>query len=187
LRFVIVDLRAAILLVVLMACEHCEKGVKVMKRLYRVFRLLLVLAISVGLSPMSRALEPPAPNTLEEAFAALDAQLPALERKKYMNSTEDDAVTSAHMGLGMWIRNEWFRHGGSALPGSLQARSLDDASAIVLTSYWRHLNARPLDVEGQVACYHRWWDEQQRLMAAAKPDSAGNLTYHTPSFSCPDK
>ncbi len=157
------------------------------KRLSAALRLLLIVAIGLAMSPMSRALEPPAPNTLEEAFAALDAQLPAPERKKFMESTEDDAVISAHMGLGMWMRNEWFRHGGSALPGLLQARSLDDASSIVLTSYWRHLNARPLDVEGQVACYHRWWDEQQRLMDAAERDSAGNVTYRVPSFSCPAK
>jgi hypothetical protein len=122
------------------------------------------------------------PHTLEEAFAVLDKKLSAVERQKFQNTPEREAVALAHMGLGMYIRNEWFRAGGSALPKVLRAQHLDDASAIVLTSYWRHLNGKPLEVESQINCYHRWWREQQRLIDEAK----GSSSYGTPAFSCPD-
>ncbi|MCL2310268.1 MAG: hypothetical protein FWC42_08370 [Proteobacteria bacterium] len=122
------------------------------------------------------------PNTLEEAFAALDKQLSAIERQKFQNAPESEAVALAHMGIGMRIRNEWFRAGGSALPRTLRVQHLDDASAIVLTSYWRHLNGKPLEVENQINCYHRWWQEQQRLIDEAK----GASSYKTPAFSCPN-
>jgi hypothetical protein len=60
------------------------------------------------------------PNTLEEAFVELDRLLPAEERTKFKNSTERDATIKAHFGLGMFIRNKWFRSGKSSLPGVLQ-------------------------------------------------------------------
>jgi hypothetical protein len=124
------------------------------------------------------------PNTLEEAFAALDRQLPAAERQKFQNTPERQAVALAHMGLGMYIRNQWFRAGHSALPQALHAQHLDDASAIVLTSYWRHLNGKPLEVDQQIDCYRRWWQEQRRLENEAR--AQGMSGYKIPAFSCPD-
>ena len=122
------------------------------------------------------------PNTLEEAFVALDKQLSVEERQKFQSTPEGKAVALAHMGLGLYIRNEWFRAGGSALPKVLQAWSLDDASGIVLTSYWRHLNGKPLEVEKQINCYHQWWQKQKRLAREAK--AKGASSYQMPEFSC---
>jgi hypothetical protein len=31
-------------------------------------------------------------------------------------------------------------------------------SGLILTSFWRHLHGVPLDVEGQVAAYQRYWE-----------------------------
>jgi hypothetical protein len=123
------------------------------------------------------------PNTLPEAFAALDKLLPASERTLFKRAPEREAVARSHMGLGTHMRNRWFRSGGSALPESLGAQHLDDASSIVLTSYWRHLNGKPLEVERQVDCYRRWV-EQQRLINVAKVN--GSASYATPAFTCPE-
>jgi hypothetical protein len=136
----------------------------------------------VACTPLLCHAAEPVPNTLEEAFAALDKRLPAVERSKFQNTPESQAVTFAHRGVGMYIRNQWFRAGGSALPKVLQAQHLDDASAIVLTSYWRHLNGKPLEIERQIDCYHRWWREQRRLINEAK----GASSYGIPVLSCPD-
>jgi hypothetical protein len=148
----------------------------------RTLALVVVVLLVASGSSLSFAAEP-VPNTLEEAFSALDNQLPSSERESFKNMPERQAVRRAHMGLGMYIRNDWFRRGGSALPQLLQARHLDDASSIVLTSYWRYLNGRPLDVEQQIACYHRWWAVQQRLREEA--NRKGSRSYPSPSFSCP--
>ena len=154
-------------------------------RLMRVLRSVkLVVAVLATCTSLLCMAADPVPNTLEEAFALLNEQLPAAERQRFQNTPEREAVVLAHMGLGMYIRNEWFRAGRSALPAALQAEHLDDASAIVLTSYWRHLNAKPLDVKRQVSCYRRWWQEQQRLIGEAK--AKGSSSYGTPAFSCPE-
>jgi hypothetical protein len=126
------------------------------------------------------------PNTLSEAFVALDRQLTSQQQDAFKNTSEHEAVVTAHMSLGLYIRNAWFRSGQSKLPGQLYAlgaRSLDDMSSIVLTSYWRHLNGKPLKVEEQCACYARWWREEQRLESAAK--AKGEISYSYPSFDCP--
>ena len=126
------------------------------------------------------------PNTLPQAFAALDQQLSPQQRDAFKNAPESTAVVRAHMSLGLYIRNVWFRSGHSKIPVQLHAlgaQSLDDMSSVVLTSYWRYLNGKPLKVEQQCACYAKWWHEQLRLISAAK--AKGKNSYSTPNFDCP--
>ena len=151
------------------------------RRPLRLLFCVLALGYVIGLSAAD-----PVPNTLEEAFVVLDQKLTSEAREQFRRTLEEEAVTSAHMSLGMYIRNQWFRAGGSRLPGLLQdvgARHMDDMSSIVLTSYWRHLNGKPLQLAQQGECYRRWWQEQERLVREAK--SNGEPSYATPSFSCP--
>jgi len=125
------------------------------------------------------------PNTLDQAYEVLNRLLSPDDRHAFMSTPEREAVIGAHLGLGMYIRNEWFRSGKSALPGVLHelgARSLDDMSSMVLTSYWRHLNGKPIEVEKQGACYRRWSDEAERLESEAK--AKGESSYQLPSFDC---
>lgn len=129
---------------------------------------------------------PAVPSTLEEAFSALDALFTPADRDAFMHKTERRAVVDAHMSAGLYIRNVLFRTGGSPLVGMLRekgARALDDASSMVLVSYWRHLNGKPIELEQQGACYERWWAEQHRLESEAKAN--GSESYQTPSFGCP--
>jgi uncharacterized protein DUF6794 len=123
---------------------------------------------------------------MEEAFAVLDTTLSQAAREQFRNMPVDKAVTHAHMGLGMYIRNEWFRRGRSSLPTklhSLGARHIDDMSAMVLTSYWRYLNGKPIELERQGACYKRWWTEQERLIELAKRQ--GSESHEMPDSHCP--
>lgn len=126
------------------------------------------------------------PNTPDEAFVALDSLLSAQDRRSFMHKPERQAVLDAHFAVGMYIRNYWFRHGGSTLPGVLYragARSLDDMSSMVLTSYWRHLNHKPIRLKEQGSCYKRWWREADRLEKEAK--AQGRTSWTTPAFECP--
>jgi hypothetical protein len=124
---------------------------------------------------------------MEEAFRALDSLLGTAQRDAFKRRPEREATAYAHMGTGLYIRNQWFRQGNSPLVGFLAAKgaqSLDDASGMILTSYWRHLNGKPIELEEQGACYARWGAEQNRLIREAEaqhhPDS-----YDTPDFDCP--
>lgn len=151
---------------------------------FQVTRFLLLCMVVFGMcSPLPGSATESVPNTLEEAFAVLNKQWSDIERQKFQTTPEVEAVIQAHMGIGMFIRNKWFRSGGSALPGVLRVQHLDDASSIVLVSYWRYLNGKPLEVELQISCYHRWWQEQKSLIEEA--NSRGSTSYGTPAFSCP--
>ena len=144
--------------------------------------LLIVCAVMPFLAQAGETV----PNTLDEAFAALDQLLPPEDRHAFKMATEEKAITRGHMAIGLYIRNEWFRSGKSKLSGKLReagARSLDDASSMVLTSYWRHLNSKPINLKEQGECYTKWWTEQQRLEKEAR--AKGENGYGTPTFSCP--
>ncbi len=151
--------------------------------------VVLVIAFWLGFAAWSRADSPRSeiPNTLDQAYEALDRLLSARDRRAFMSRPEKEAVALAHMGLGLFIRNTWFRSGKSALPGVLYdfgARSLDDMSSMVLTSYWRHLNGKPIEIEKQGACYRRWSEEAERLESEAK--AKAESSYQLPSFDCPE-
>jgi hypothetical protein len=139
--------------------------------------MLFVLLIA----PVTRAQD--VPNTLDEAFSSLDRTLSVEQRDDFSHKPEAKAVIDAHMGLGAYIRNNWFRAGHSKLADRLRntgAQALDDVSSMVLVSYWRHLNGVPIRLAEQGSCYRRWWDEQRRLEAA----SQGSGSYSVPRFSC---
>lgn len=126
------------------------------------------------------------PHSLSDAFAALDQHLSSEDRQKFKNLPESEATTQAHMGVGLYLRNKWFRAGKSKLVGLLSeagAKSLDDMSGMVLTSYWRHLNNKPINLKEQGACYTKWRTEQKRLQEQAK--SGSETSYGTPDFNCP--
>lgn len=152
-----------------------------MARSFLAFALIATFAL---IAPAHLRAAELVPNSLEEAFAVLDHTLSHTDKTSFKQQPEQQAVTKAHFGLGMYIRSQWFRTGRSAIPAQLRAQHLDDASSIVLTSYWRYLNGRPLEVECQVACYQRWWQEQRRLMDAAT--QKGESSHEMPSFSCPE-
>lgn len=136
--------------------------------------------------PFAAAADGSIPHSLSEAFAALDQHLSSEDRHEFKTQPEGKATTQAHMGVGLYIRNEWFRAGNSKLVGILReagAKSMDDMSGMVLTSYWRHLNNKPINLKEQGACYTRWWTEQKRIQEQAKAKS--ETSYGTPNFNCP--
>ena len=93
------------------------------------------------------------PNSIEEAFRSLDGLLKPEERLAFMQRSERDAATRAHFAVGLYIRNHWLRSGKSALVGLLRAagaQSFDDMSVMLLTSYWRHLHGKPIELQKQV-------------------------------------
>lgn len=144
---------------------------------------LLLLVCACNANAAERAI----PNTLEEAFASLDQSLNAGERRRFMSLPEDEAVTEAHFGLGMYVRNTWFRSGHSGMIKTFLdagAGSMDDMSSMVLHSYWRYLNGRPVRLQEQGACYVRWWNEQKRLYEQASANKSES--YPSPGFSCPN-
>lgn len=99
------------------------------------------------------------PTNLEDAFDELKKMLHPVLLKEIKEGSERD-MSGYHMGLGMWMRNNWGLWGGSRLAKYFNGIGIfhpDDMSGIILDSFWRHLNSQPIKLEEQVAYYQRFW------------------------------
>ena len=65
-----------------------------------------------------------------------------------------------HRTIGMWMRNNWGLWRGSRLKqyfNNLGVNHPDDMSAIILTSFWRHLHKQPIKLEEQIKVCQDYW------------------------------
>lgn len=101
------------------------------------------------------------PADLDDAIGELKKMLsPALVED--MKTHLEREMVVHHMSLGMWMRNYWALWKGSRLGtyfNNLGITHPDDMSGIVLTSFWRHLNNRPIELEAQIVYYKAYWEE----------------------------
>lgn len=100
------------------------------------------------------------PKDLDTALKELDHMLDPRLREEMRKGTEGE-MGKYHFGLGMWMRNNWGLWAGSELSQWFHKRGIghpDDMSGILLTSYWRRLNGKPIDLEGQVKHYQAYWE-----------------------------
>ena len=84
------------------------------------------------------------------------------EDKEYIKTlTEDEFFMESHFTIGMGIRNEWIRSGNPELVTFFLDQGVkhpDDMSAMILTSYYRHLLGKEIDFEGQIEKYNETLD-----------------------------
>lgn len=99
------------------------------------------------------------PKDLDDAFIELKKMLPKDVQTKMKNSTEQ-GMSEYHFSLGMWMRNYWELWKESRLTkyfNNVGIQHPDDMSGIILNSFWRHLNNKPIQLKKQVAYYHEYW------------------------------
>jgi hypothetical protein len=102
------------------------------------------------------------PVDLEDAFVELDRMLPSKFRERF--AMEEDEITLQHFGLGQWMRNFWGLWSGSRLASYFHELGIehpDDMSSIILTSYWRYLNAESIHLDEQVTEHQEYWRTHQ--------------------------
>ncbi len=83
------------------------------------------------------------PKDLGECFAELDKLLPEISKKEMLALTKREDMIAYHMGLGMWMRNNWGLWGGSRLQTYFAVRRVnhpDSMSGVILDHYfdWLH-------------------------------------------------
>lgn len=96
------------------------------------------------------------PTTLDETYLYLNQMFDDTEKYGFMTLPEDVATSRLHRGFGMWIRNNWGLWRNSKLKHYFLDKGVghpDDMSGIILTSYHRYLNKKPIDLEGQIKKY----------------------------------
>ncbi|MEW6378469.1 MAG: DUF6794 domain-containing protein [bacterium] len=100
------------------------------------------------------------PKNLDECFNELNRMLGTLVIDEIRNEKES-TVRMFHYGLGTAIKNNWeLWRAHSPLAqyfNRLGIYHADDMSDIILTSFWRYLNNKPLNVEELVKRYQKFW------------------------------
>jgi len=141
------------------------------------FMLLVCLVLLVGCKATQRA-PAEAENTRQEAYIPkdLDECLVQLEKllkpeniEKMRSGTEKDMI-QYHFSLGRWMRNNWGLWGGSRLAKWFNTQGIehpDDMSGIILNSFWRHLNNKPIKLDQQVKYYQDYWNQQKSIQQEA--------------------
>ncbi len=92
------------------------------------------------------------PHTLKESVIQLERIHDDSTKSIILDMTEDEFLAGSHMGVGMWIRNNWGLWRGGKLAKHIQALGYnhpDDMSWLILKCYYRELKG--LDWEEKAA------------------------------------
>ena len=98
------------------------------------------------------------PKNLTECIQMLDKNLKTEDKDYIKTLTEEEFFMESHFTIGMGIRNEWIRSGNPELVTFFLDQGVkhpDDMSAMILTSYYRHLLGKEIDFEGQISAYKK--------------------------------
>ncbi len=94
----------------------------------------------------------PIPDTLDTAIETLNRGLSGVDMHAMQVLSEEDAVTFVYRG-GQWLRRHWLDSRDGGLQSELTSAGFDnpdDMADAALTSLWRRLHGRPVDLNGQV-------------------------------------
>jgi branched-subunit amino acid transport protein AzlD len=114
------------------------------------------------------------PVDLDDCLAQLRKILKPEDVAKMKAGTEAN-MSRHHFGLGLWMRNNWRLWAGSRLAKWFNVHGIwhpDDMSGIILNSFWRQLNDRPIELDGQVKRYQEFWKKQETGPPAPADDGA---------------
>ena len=98
------------------------------------------------------------PKNLTECIQMLDKNLKKEDKEYIKTLTEEEFFMESHFTIGMGIRNEWIRSGNPELVTFFLDQGVkhpDDMSAMILTSYHRHLLGKEIDFEGQISAHKK--------------------------------
>jgi hypothetical protein len=104
------------------------------------------------------------PIDLEDCFKQIDGFWTDSIKSQVRNMANDEFTSSAHFGIGMWMRNNWRLWGGSRLSKYFNDLGIfhpDDMSGIILTSYHRHLLGQDVKLEEQISYYKDFWEKNK--------------------------
>ena len=93
------------------------------------------------------------PADLEEALKELETILPPNTMRAITTTISESEMKTYHMSLGTWLRDKWGLWTGLRFAQFFSELGIDhpdDMSGIILTSLWRRLHSKPIDLSGQI-------------------------------------
>jgi len=143
----------------------------------RTFILQIVLILSFGITYSQDNCDyyqdDYVPKNLDDALAYLDCKWSDKDKEDFKNKTEKDAVTELHFGTGQAIRNNWglWEKRKNSIKRYFTRHGIyhpDDISSIILTSYHRKLNNKPIDLDKQIESYKDYWERAKTTQDSIK-------------------
>jgi hypothetical protein len=104
------------------------------------------------------------PKDLDDCFKQIDGFWSDSTKMEVKQWSENEFTGKAHMGFGMWMRNNWQLWGGSRLSKYFNDMGVyhpDDMSGIILDSYHRYLNGTDIKLEEQIKFYKDYWEKSK--------------------------
>lgn len=104
------------------------------------------------------------PMDLEDCFKQIDSFWNDTVKTEVKSLSENEFVSNAHFGFGMWMRNNWGLWAGSRLQKYFRNKGIthpDDMSGIILTSYHRYLTGKDIEFDKQIEYYKTYWKKTQ--------------------------
>jgi hypothetical protein len=116
------------------------------------------------------------PKNLEDALLELDKRMEADAMETFKNLSEEEAHRKAFFSFGRWIMVKWGMEDGSRLTEYFwqqQIGVVEDMTRIIMISYHRKLNQKPLDTESLFETFRKKRQEefkarQKRLLEHSK-------------------
>jgi len=110
------------------------------------------------------------PRDLDDAFSELDRLSDPAGITNFKNAPESSIVQS-HFGLGQWVLMNWGLDDGSRISHYLKLKGIsvpEDMARVIVLTYHRHLNGRPLMLEKEVAIIAKRMEEEKVKRDAQK-------------------
>ncbi len=100
------------------------------------------------------------PTDIDDSYRELKKMLSPEKLKEIKETPENTLGGEFHMGLGMWMRNNWGLWGNSHLAkhfNQLGIHHPDDMSEIIIEGFWHNLNDKPFDLQKRINYYQLYW------------------------------
>lgn len=93
------------------------------------------------------------PKDIEDCIIQLDSILDDSTKMEIKEMTKSSFSAEAHMGLGLWMRNNWGLWEGGSLASYFNELGLyhpDEISGTILNCYYNHLKGFDVDLKGEI-------------------------------------
>ena len=104
------------------------------------------------------------PKNLDDCFVELNKILESKEIEYIKNMLEKDIIL-LHNDLGRYLRNIWGLWSESRLCEWFNQQGVhhaDDMSGIILESFWKKLNLKPIKLKSQIKFYKNYWKKHKK-------------------------
>jgi hypothetical protein len=111
------------------------------------------------------------PKDLDDAFAELNRLSDQAGIEKFKNAPES-SVAQSHFGLQKWVELNWGLEEGSRISHYLKQKGIskpEDMSNVIVITYHRFLNGKPLMLEEEIARINKRLEEEKAMREAKYP------------------